>query len=30
LKNRVFTSSMNTWPSLAGCLLVGRRKGDPH
>jgi hypothetical protein len=30
LKNRVLTSSMNTWPPLAGCLLTGRRKGDRH
>ncbi len=28
LKNRVLTSSVNTWPPLAGCLLTGRRKGD--
>jgi hypothetical protein len=30
LKNRALTSSMNTWPSLSGCLLTGRRKDDPH
>jgi hypothetical protein len=30
LKNRVLTSSMNTWPPLAGCLVTGRRKGDRH
>ena len=30
LKNRALTSSMNTWPPLAGCLLTGRRKGDRH
>ena len=30
LKNRALTSSMNTWPPLAGCLLTGCRKGDPH
>ena len=29
-KNRVLTSSMNTWPPLSGCLLIGRRKRDPH
>ena len=29
LKNQAFTSSMNTWPPLAGCLLTGHRKGDP-
>jgi hypothetical protein len=29
-KNPALTSSMNTWPPLAGCLLTGRRKGDPH
>ena len=28
LKNRALTSSMNTWPPLAGCLLTGRHKGD--
>jgi hypothetical protein len=30
LKNRVLTSSMNTWPPLAGCLLTGHRKGNRH
>jgi hypothetical protein len=30
LKNPALTSSMNTWPPLAGCLLTGRRKGDRH
>jgi hypothetical protein len=30
LKNRVLTSSMNTWPPLAGCLLTGRREDDRH
>ncbi len=30
LKNRALTSSMNTWPSLSGCLLTGRRKDDPY
>jgi hypothetical protein len=30
LKNQAFTSSMNTWPPLAGCLLTGRRRGDRH
>jgi hypothetical protein len=30
LKNRVLTSSVNTWPSLAGCLLTGRSNGDRH
>jgi hypothetical protein len=30
LKNRVLTSSVNTRPPLAGCLLTSRRKGDPH
>ena len=30
LKNQALTSSMNTWPPLAGCLLTGRRKGDRH
>ena len=30
LKNQALTSSVNTWPPLAGCLLTGRRKGDRH
>jgi hypothetical protein len=30
LKNRALTSSMNTWPSLSGCLLTGRRKDDTY
>ena len=30
LKNQALTSSINTWPPLAGCLLTGRRKGDRH
>jgi hypothetical protein len=30
LKNQALTSSVNTWPPHAGCLLTGRRKGDPH
>ena len=30
LKNQALTSSVNTRPPLAGCLLTGRRKGDPH
>ena len=29
LKNRALTSSMNTRPPLAGCLLTGRHKGRP-
>src|ERR1700682_436040 len=28
LKNQALTSSVNTWPPLAGCLLTGRRKSD--
>ena len=30
LKNQALTSSINTWPPLAGGLLTGRRKGDRH
>ena len=29
-KNQALISSMITWPPLAGCLLTGRRKRDPH
>ena len=29
MKNQTLTSSVNTGPPLAGCLLTGRRKRDP-